>query len=129
MKEYALAMIADVWLADGVALLVAPRFVIDHVRMATQINTTLWPWQLFAIVAGIVLLWAGRELPYQPLWICAAGGMLSKGVFLSFAPTQRRDELMAWSLGREDVDYRFWGLGLCTLAVLLLDALGWIGQE
>jgi hypothetical protein len=27
------------------------------------------------------------------------------------------------------VDYRFWGLGLCTLAVLLLHALGWIGNR
>lgn len=99
MEEYALAMIAGVWLADGVALLVAPRFVIDHVRMAIQINTALWPWQLFAIVAGVVLLWAGRELQYQPLWICAAGGMLSKGVFLAFAPAQMREKLMAWSLG------------------------------
>jgi hypothetical protein len=27
------------------------------------------------------------------------------------------------------VDYRFVGIGLCTLAALLLHALGWLGQE
>ena len=27
----------------------------------------------------------------------------------------------------KDIDYRIRGLGLCTLAVLLLYALGWIG--
>jgi len=30
---------------------------------------------------------------------------------------------------REDIDYRFCGLGLCTLAILLLYALGWIGRS
>lgn len=29
----------------------------------------------------------------------------------------------------EDIDYRIRGLGLCTLAVLLLYALGWIGRS
>jgi len=28
-----------------------------------------------------------------------------------------------------DLDYRFVGIGLCTLAALLLHALGWLGQE
>jgi len=129
MKEYALAIIAGMWLADGIALLVAPRFIIDHVRSAIQINTALWPWQLFAVVAGILLFWAGLELRYQPIWICTAGGMVCKGLFLAFAPLQKREGFVGWALGREDVDYRFWGLGLCTLAVLLLHALGWIGQE
>lgn len=129
MKEYALAIIAGMWLADGVILLAVPRFIIDHVRTAIEINVALWPWQLFAVVAGIILFWAGLELRYQPLWICMAGGMVSKGLFLAFAPALWRDRIVAWSLGREDVDYRFWGLGLCTLALLLLHALGWIGQE
>ncbi len=129
MKEYALAMIAGMWLADGVVLLAVPRFIIDHGRTAIQSNIALWPWQLFAVVAGLVLFWAGLELRYQPLWICTAGGMICKGLFLSLAPAPWRDRIVAWSLGREDVDYRFWGLGLCALAVLLLHALGWIGQE
>lgn len=129
MKEYGLAMIAGMWLADGVMLLVAPRFIIDTVRTAIQINSALWRWQLIAVVAGVILLWAGLELRYQPLWACAAGGMVLKGLFLACAPATWRERVVAWSLGREDVDYRFWGLGLCTLAVLLLHALGWIGHE
>jgi hypothetical protein len=129
MKDYALAIIAGMWLADGIALLVAPRFIIDHLRAAIQINVAFWPWQLFAIVAGILLFWGGLELRYQPLWICTAGGMVCKGLFLAFAPVQKREGVVGWLLERDDVDYRFWGLGLCTLAVLLFHALGWIGQE
>lgn len=129
IKEYALAIIAGMWLADGLALLIAPRYIIDHVRAAIQLNTTLWPWQLFAVMAGMVLFWAGFDLPYQPLWICAGGGMVGKGLFLALAPASNRERVVAWSLGREDVDYRFWGLGLCALAVLLLHALGWVGQK
>jgi hypothetical protein len=129
MKEYALGLIAGMWLADGIALLVAPRFIITRVRTAVQLNAALWPWQLFAVAAGLILFWAGLELRYQPLWICAAAGMVVKGLFLTLAPARTRERVVTWSLGREDVDYRFWGLGLCTLAVLLLHALGWFSAS
>lgn len=129
VKEYALAMIAGMWLADGIALLLAPRFIIDHLRTAFQIHSALWPWQLFAIAAGVVLLIAGFDLRYQPLWTCTAGGMMAKGMFLAGAPSAWRERVVGWLLAREDVDYRFWGLGLCALAVLLLHALGWLGYE
>ena len=43
---------AGMWLADGIALLALPRFVINHLRLAVQIPTALWPWQLLAITAG-----------------------------------------------------------------------------
>jgi len=48
---------------------------------------------------------------------------------LWLGPTELRARLLEWCLSREDVDYRFWGLGLCALALLLLHALGWIGRE
>ena len=129
MNEYALAVIAGMWLADGLALLFAPRFVVDRVRQAVHGNVALWSWQLFAVVAGVVLCIAGLELRYQPLWILSAGGMIIKGLFLAFGPAPWRERVVAWCLSREDVDYRFWGLGLCTLAALLLHALGWLGQN
>ena len=47
---------------------------------AIQINTALWPWQLFTVVADIVLFGARSGLRYQPLWNCAAGGMVCKGI-------------------------------------------------
>ena len=128
MKEYALAAIAGIWLADGVMLLVAPRFVVDRVRHAVHANMALWPWQLFAVVAGVILCVAGLELRYQPLWVLSAGGMVFKGLFLAFGPRSWRERVVAWFLSRETVDYRFGGLGLCTLAVLLLHALGWLGE-
>jgi len=46
------------------------------------------------------------------------GHMIAKGAFLSIRP------VIEWNVGREDIDYCFWGLGLCVLAVLLLHALG-----
>jgi hypothetical protein len=55
--------------------------------------------------------------------------MMAKGLFLAAAPAVWRDRVIGWFLAREDVDYRFWGLGLCALAMLLLHALGWIGRE
>jgi hypothetical protein len=128
MREYALAAIAGMWLADGISLLAAPRFVIERVRAAIQAQLVLWPWHLLSAAAGAVLGVAGLDLPYQPLWFLCAGGMILKGLFLALGPEPWRGRALVWSLGREEVDYRFWGLALCTLAVLLLHALGWIGQ-
>ena len=53
--------------------------------------------------------------------------MIAKGLFLWLGPIALRERVITWCAAREDVDYRLWGLGLCTLAVLLLHALGWIG--
>ena len=55
--------------------------------------------------------------------------MVMKGVFLAVGPEEWKQWVVGWCLGREDVDYRFWGLGLCTLALLLLRALGWLGSN
>jgi hypothetical protein len=128
MKEYVLAVIAGMWLADGISLLAIPRFVIERVRVAIQAQLVLWPWQLLSSIAGLILGIAAFDLPYQPLWLVCGGGMILKGLFIAFGPEPWRDRALIWSLGREDVDYRFWGLGLCTLALMLLHALGWIGQ-
>ena len=128
VKEYALAMIAGMWLADGVALLVVPRFIVNAARAVVHIKARLWPWQIVAMVAGGLLFWAGWDLRYQILWVCTATGMVSKALFLVAAPSAWQERVVGWVLAREDIDYRFGGLGLCTLAVLLLHALGWIGQ-
>jgi len=129
MKEYALAAIAGIWLADGLSLLLAPRFVVERLREVIQQQPTIWTWQWLSVVAGGGLLVAGASLKYQPFWILIALGMLMKGLFLAVGPQTWRAHLIEWALSREDVDYRFVGIGLCTLAVLLLHALGWIGQE
>ena len=53
--------------------------------------------------------------------------MMIKSLFLLTSPPSWRRLTLEWCLTREEVDYRFWGLGLCTLAILLLHALGWLG--
>jgi hypothetical protein len=58
-----------------------------------------------------------------------ARGMIAKVAFLSIGIHSWHGPVIDWCAGREDVDYRFWGLDHCALAVLLLYALGWIGRS
>jgi uncharacterized protein YjeT (DUF2065 family) len=129
MKDYALAAIAGIWLADGLSLLLVPRFMVERLREVIRQQPTIWTWQWLSVVAGAVLLFEAIPLRYQPLWILTALAMLIKGLFLALGPEAWRSRLVEWCLNREDVDYRFVGIGLCTLAALLLHALGWVGQE
>jgi hypothetical protein len=128
MKDYPLAFLAGIWLADGISLLIAPRMVMDRLREVVLKNPGIFRWEVLAIAAGLALLILGSDLAYRPLWIITAVGMILKGFFLWLGPAELRERVLAWCVAREDVDYRFWGLGLCALAVLLLHALGWIGQ-
>jgi len=129
MKEYALAFLAGVWLADGLSLLIAPRALMNRLREVTLNTPGIFRWQILAIAAGGTLLILGYDLAYQPLWTIAGLGMVSKGIFLWQGPAALRERVIEWCVGREDVDYRFFGIGLCALAMLLLHALGWIGQS
>lgn len=129
MRDYVLAAIAGIWLADGLSLLLAPRFVVERLREVIRQQPAIWTWQWLSVVAGAVLLIAALPIRYQPLWVLTALAMLIKGLFLALGPKAWRSHLVEWCLNREDVDYRFVGIGLCTLAALLLHALGWLGQE
>jgi hypothetical protein len=128
MKEYALAFLAGVWLADGLSLLIAPRALMDRFREIALRTPGIFRWQVLTAAAGIALLVLGFNLKYRPLWIMIGIGMIAKGLFLWLGPIDLRERVIEWCAAREDLDYRFWGLGLCTLAVLLLHALGWIGH-
>ncbi len=116
------------WLADGIVLLMAPRFVMTQIRDVIRQSSRMLRWEAMSIVAGLLLAFAGQGLPYQPLWFITAAGMVCKGTFLTFGPQTWCDRVLDWCSGRDEVDLRFWGVGLCTLAVLLLHALGWIGR-
>jgi len=129
LKDYALAALAWIWPTDGIALLAAPRFIVTQVRELVPQSPAILRWELLAIIGGVFLLFAAQELPYQWLWIVTAGGMIARGAFLSIGPHSWREPVIDWCVGREDIDYRFWGLGHCALAVLLLHALGWIGRS
>jgi hypothetical protein len=78
---------------------------------------------------GIFLFFAAQELLYQWLWVMMAGGMIAKGAFLSIGPHSWRRLVIDWCVGRKDIDYRFCGLSLSALALLLLHALGWAGRS
>ena len=129
LKDYALAALAGIWLADGIVLLMSPRYIIVQVRQVLQQSPGILRWELLATFGGVFLLFAAQDLPYPWLWIVTAGGMIAKGDFLSIGPPSWRTPVIEWCLAREDIDYRFWGLGLCMLAVLLFHALGWIGRD
>lgn len=129
MRDYALATIAGIWFVDGVLLLAIPRFLITHLRHTLTESPTILHWEWLAVVGGAIVFFAGKNLPYRPLWMLIAGSMIAKGLFLSMGPSEWRKPVLDWCLSRDDVDYRFWGLGLCGLAVLLFHALGWIDQR
>lgn len=125
---YILFALAGLWMADGLALLVVPDRMIGTMKQTLAISPGLLKWGVVAGVLGIVLLFGAQGLAYQPLWGIVAVIMIGKGIFLFAAPAPLRQAVVQWCLGREIVDYRFWGLGLCTLSLLLLDALGWLGN-
>jgi hypothetical protein len=127
--SYILAAIAGIWIADGVALLIAPHKVIEHLQTLMTLAPGIFRWQLIGVGLGLLLAIGGLPLRYQPLWSMTAVAMIAKALFLAWAPEQIRHRVLDWCFHREAVDYRFWGLGLCTLAVLLLQATGWIGQD
>jgi hypothetical protein len=126
MMSYLLAAIAGIWAADGLALLVAPRPVILRIKGVLGTAPSLLRWESLAIGLGLLLLLGARDLRYQPLWTITGMAMVMKGAFLAAGPERWRKPILDWCLARDDVDYRFWGLGLCTLALLLLHALGWM---
>lgn len=75
-----------------------------------------------------MLLISASDLAYHGLWIAVGLLMIAGGGVFWFAPARWRHTLLDWCLDREDLDYRFWGLGQCALALLLLHAIGWIGR-
>ena len=52
--------------------------------------------------------------------------MLAKGGFFLLSNDEIRQSVLQWGLSREALDYRFWGLGLCTLSLLLIHASVWL---
>ena len=50
-------------------------------------------------------------MQFQPLWAIVGSVMIVKGGFLALAPDPVKRQVLDWCLHREDIDYRFWGLG------------------
>lgn len=127
--KYVLAVIAGIWMADGIALLMVPRQVMRHAEAVLALSLNIRIWEGIGAVLGVCLLAGTRGLRYESLWMLTGLGMIVKGAFLLASPVSWRQNVLAWCLRREDIDYRFWGLGLCMLAILLLHASGWVGAE
>lgn len=124
--SYFLVAIAGLWMADGMALLLAPIRVIGLLKESLAVSPIILKWAGLAAVLGAILIVGTGGFSYQPLWLLSGLAMIVKGVFLTMAPSYWREPVIEWCLARESIDYRFWGLGLCTLSILLLDALGWL---
>ncbi len=124
--SYLLMVIAGLWMADGLALLVAPLWVVGRVRQALSTSPSLAKWSGLTLVGGMILLLQASDLPYQGLWMVTGLVMVAKGGFFLLSNDEIRQSTLQWGLSREAVDYRFWGLGLCALSVLLIHACGWL---
>ena len=112
-----------------VALLVAPCYIITQGRELLQQSLRYCGGSFSRSSEASSCSSPVQELPYQWLWMVTAGGIIAKGAFLSIGTHSWREPVIDWCVGRKDVGYRFWGLGHCALAVLLLHALGWIGRS
>ena len=124
--KYVLAAVAGIWMADGLSLLVAPKIVIGQLRELLARSPWILNWQTLVAGLGLLLVIGSQGLQFQPLWAIVGSVMIVKGGFLALAPDPVKRQVLDWCLHREEIDYRFWGLGLCTLAMLLLHALGWL---
>ena len=124
--SYLLMAIAGLWMADGLALLVAPLWIIGQVRQALSTSPSLTKWSGVSLVAGLILLLQASDLTYQGLWMVTGVAMVAKGGFFLLSNDETRHSVLQWCLSREAVDYRLWGLGLCLLSVLLIHARGWL---
>jgi len=60
-----LAALAGIRLADDMALMLAPRYIITHVRELLQQSSAILRWELFSIIEGVFLLFSLQELPCQ----------------------------------------------------------------
>ena len=128
MTRYLLAAIAGIWMADGLVLLGFPLLVIKRIRDSVHQRPQLLRWEAVGIGLGAILLLGTTQLPYQPLWWTTGVAMIMKGCLLTWGPAAWRDPLLQWCFTREAIDYRFFGLWLCMLAVLLLHALGLLNR-
>jgi uncharacterized protein YjeT (DUF2065 family) len=120
-----LFFIAGLWMADGLALLLSPERMIAILRQSIIVAPGFLKWGGLAGLLGLVLLVGTQDMAYQPLWIAVGLSMVVKGIFLYAGSDLWRLRIVKWCLEREPVDYRMWGLGLCALSILLLDALNW----
>ena len=124
--SFLLMAIAGLWMADGLALLVAPLRTVALVRQALSTSPSLAKWSGLTLVGGMILLLQASDLPYQVVWMVTGLAMVVKGGFFLLSNDDIRQSVLQWGLSREAVDYRFWGLGLCTLSLLLIHACGWL---
>ncbi len=125
MTVFLLFFVAGLWMADGMALICSPERVVATVRQSLGASPGFLRWGGLAAVLGVLLLVGTRGIAYQPLWMVVGVSMVVKGIFLYAGSDPLRLSIVQWCLAREPVDYRIWGLGLCTLSVLLLDARNW----
>lgn len=127
--SYLLMAIAGLWMADGLVLLVAPLRAIALLKESLAVSPSIINWSAISAALGVILLFQMSELPYHPLWLVIGLVMIVKGLFFLLASLEYRHLVVKWCMNREAVDYRFWGLALCTLSVLLLDSVGALGGK
>ncbi|GKS56810.1 hypothetical protein YTPLAS18_03370 [Nitrospira sp.] len=124
MLDILLIALMAMWLLDGLALLANPQGVVCAIRELLDRHGEAPRWWALSSVLGIPLFLLPSSVPYRALWLLVGSAIVIKGLFLGLAPARWRNSFLVWCLSRDDVDYRFWGLGLCALAIVLWHSLG-----
>jgi hypothetical protein len=128
-KDLLLPLLAGVWMLDGLCLLAIPLLIVQNVRELLARSPRMLYWEIVSIILGSVLIATSWDGSSWLLWSGVGSTMIAKGLFLLAGPSSWRQPAIEWCLSREAVDYRFVGLGLVTLALLLFRTLGWLAHS
>ncbi len=128
-RDLLLPVIGGLWMFDGLCLLAFPLLLVRNARDLLARSPRLVYWEIVSVGFGIVVIATTWDSSAHLLWSGVGSAMIVKGLFFVAGPPRWRQAAIEWCLSREAVDYRFVGLGLVTLALLLFRTLGWLAHS
>ena len=101
-----LMVIAGLWMADGLALLVVPLRMIALLEESLVAYPSLVNWSLLSSVLGAVLILQVEELPYHLFWLVIGLLMITKGFFWGLLRLRRPQRTFLGIQNARSLQYR-----------------------